>query len=412
MITRQLFTAQTWRRLHPVAGVALISCHCRALACAGHLRNPPYFDFTMHSERGSYHGFFWFYFINEHLLRYLGRRYPRDYNTVPRLYFWLLHLVWLFPWSVYLPAVCETRFQSAGPRRPHASAGAVLDRFRSAVLFVLDHAGILFDAMLPGAGIIDRLRSGVGQPALAPWHAGRRHHRDALLRRDRRILWLVRSTPAPGDISVALNQKPDIYTAYTLSLGHMGDLTLASVRLPAAAAGARGPRAFDRRSRRMEVPRPPRRAATRDDDGSVLPRRAPGARDFRSVHGIAPAGRSPQPFARRPSHRRRSVLRVFLGHVLCQSPRAAVEWPLRQYRVRLVRARRARCFLDDAQFARLWSQPERYYLVAAGPAVARFEKLVGKPSLHVVARKRREVSVHKPLKADSCRTAEGYFPKT
>ena len=49
------------------------------------LRNPPYFDFTMHSERGSYHGFFWFYFINEHVLRFLNLRYPRDYNTVPRL---------------------------------------------------------------------------------------------------------------------------------------------------------------------------------------------------------------------------------------------------------------------------------------------------------------------------------------
>ncbi len=48
------------------------------------LRNPPYFDFTMHSESGSYHGFFWFYFFNEHILRFLNRRYPRDYNTVPR----------------------------------------------------------------------------------------------------------------------------------------------------------------------------------------------------------------------------------------------------------------------------------------------------------------------------------------
>src|SRR5260370_34060515 len=26
-------------------------------------------------------------------------RYPRDYNTVPRLWFWLLHFAWLFPWS-------------------------------------------------------------------------------------------------------------------------------------------------------------------------------------------------------------------------------------------------------------------------------------------------------------------------
>ena len=48
------------------------------------LRNPPYFDFTMHSEAGSYRGFFWFYFFNEHILRFLNLRYPRDYNTVPR----------------------------------------------------------------------------------------------------------------------------------------------------------------------------------------------------------------------------------------------------------------------------------------------------------------------------------------
>src|SRR5262245_13105567 len=47
-------------------------------------------------------GFFWFYFINEHLLRFLGRRYPMDYGTVPLGPFWLLHVVWLFPWSIYL----------------------------------------------------------------------------------------------------------------------------------------------------------------------------------------------------------------------------------------------------------------------------------------------------------------------
>ena len=52
------------------------------------LRNPPYFDFTMHSAPGEYHGFFWFFFINEQLLRFLNLRYPRDYNTVPRIWFW------------------------------------------------------------------------------------------------------------------------------------------------------------------------------------------------------------------------------------------------------------------------------------------------------------------------------------
>src|SRR5262245_17411856 len=47
--------------------------------------------------------FFWFYFINEHVLRFLGKRYPVDYDTVPIASFWLLHLVWLFPFSVFLP---------------------------------------------------------------------------------------------------------------------------------------------------------------------------------------------------------------------------------------------------------------------------------------------------------------------
>jgi hypothetical protein len=33
--------------------------------------------------------------MNEQVLRFLNLRYPRDYNTVPRLYFWLFHLLWL-----------------------------------------------------------------------------------------------------------------------------------------------------------------------------------------------------------------------------------------------------------------------------------------------------------------------------
>ncbi len=49
------------------------------------------------------HGFFWFYFVNEHVLRFLGRRIPRDYNKLPGYLFWLQHLVWLFPWSLFFP---------------------------------------------------------------------------------------------------------------------------------------------------------------------------------------------------------------------------------------------------------------------------------------------------------------------
>lgn len=53
--------------------------------------------------QGDVRGFFWFYFVNEHFLRYINKRIPRDYDTVPLVLFWGLVLVWLFPWSSFLP---------------------------------------------------------------------------------------------------------------------------------------------------------------------------------------------------------------------------------------------------------------------------------------------------------------------
>src|SRR5215475_12016913 len=48
--------------------------------------------------------FFWSYFINEHFKRAVGTRYPPDYEAVP-LWLWLgAHLIWLFPWSIFLAA--------------------------------------------------------------------------------------------------------------------------------------------------------------------------------------------------------------------------------------------------------------------------------------------------------------------
>lgn len=110
-ITHQLFSAETWRRLRPFSGVLIVLLIAAPWHILATLRNPPYFSFTLHSGPGQYHGFLWFFFINEQLLRFLNLRYPRDYNTVPRLYFWLFHLVWLFPWSVYFPAIAKLSFK-------------------------------------------------------------------------------------------------------------------------------------------------------------------------------------------------------------------------------------------------------------------------------------------------------------
>jgi 4-amino-4-deoxy-L-arabinose transferase-like glycosyltransferase len=50
---------------------------------------------------GNVRGWFWFYFMNEHVLRYLNLRVPRDYDTVPLVLFWGLCLVWMMPWSAF-----------------------------------------------------------------------------------------------------------------------------------------------------------------------------------------------------------------------------------------------------------------------------------------------------------------------
>ncbi len=58
------------------------------------------------------HRFFWFYFVNEHFLRFLGKRYPRDYNKLPAYLYWSLHLAWLFPWSMYFPLALKDSWQT------------------------------------------------------------------------------------------------------------------------------------------------------------------------------------------------------------------------------------------------------------------------------------------------------------
>jgi 4-amino-4-deoxy-L-arabinose transferase-like glycosyltransferase len=54
--------------------------------------------------------FFWFYFVNEQFLRFFSKRYPLDYGKVPFLNYWLLHFVWLFPWSAGFPLLVTQRF--------------------------------------------------------------------------------------------------------------------------------------------------------------------------------------------------------------------------------------------------------------------------------------------------------------
>jgi 4-amino-4-deoxy-L-arabinose transferase-like glycosyltransferase len=89
-----------WRsigKLKPLTGTLLFLTIAAPWHILAGLRNT---DGTLLGHR---HGFFWFYFINEHFLRFLGKRYPMDYNKLPGYLFWSLHLVWLFPWSLFVP---------------------------------------------------------------------------------------------------------------------------------------------------------------------------------------------------------------------------------------------------------------------------------------------------------------------
>src|SRR5271157_4368468 len=237
-LTRQLLARRTWARLRPFTGMLVFLAIAAPWHVLATLRNPPYFDFTMHSERGSYHGFFWFYFINEHVLRFLNLRYPRDYNTVPRAWFWLFHLLWLFPWSVYFPAALRLSYFKP-------------DRASRVRLMALCWSGFIL--VFFTFSTTQEYYSMPCYPALALLLGMAMASQDPWLRYGTRaiavvatlaaaaiaaIFWMVRGLAAPGDISVALNQNPDVYT---LSLGHMTDLTLrafAYLRAPLALAGA------------------------------------------------------------------------------------------------------------------------------------------------------------------------------
>lgn len=240
-LTRQLFRRETWRRLHVMSGALIFLVIAAPWHVAAMHRMPPYFSFTLHSSPGQYHGFFWFYFMNEHVLRFLDMRYPHDYNTVPRPAFWLLNLLWLFPWSLYLPATLKLGY------KPVDRAG----RTRLLMLCWIGFLMLFFTFSttqeyysMPIYPALALLLSGPMAAASAEpsgWIKSGTKILGAVAVSAvlviSVILYAVRGVAAPGDISRALQQHPD---AYTLSLGHMGDLTLqafAYLRAPLVVAG-------------------------------------------------------------------------------------------------------------------------------------------------------------------------------
>jgi len=379
--TKQLFSLDTWKKIRPFSGIAIILVIAGPWHVLATLRNPPYFDFTMKSEPGYYHGFFWFYFFNEHVFRFLNMRHPRDYNTVPRALFWLFHLLWLFPWSAFFPKVAQLSYKPvdrAGRMRLLCLCwtGFLLTFFTfsttqeyysmpcyPALALLLGSAMVAEDRM---SLIGSRVLAVVSMLAAAAVGA---------------IYFNVRNLPTPGDISSALTQNPD---AYTLSLGHMGDLTLESfayLRLPLLVAGL------------------------------AFLIGAWGAWKLRNVGRALALGAMMTLFF----HAARLALIAFdpylasrpLAESLLQQPEGQLIVDDQYYtfssvffytnkRALLLNGRvnnleygsyapgAAQVFIGDDDFAARWRTKDRYYLVIEKPKLARLEKFVAPGSLHVI----------------------------
>lgn len=187
---------------------------------------------TPHPSQGR--GFFWFYFMNEHFLRYVGKRYPADYDTVPLALFIVLHLVWLFPWSFFLPLAVRNI-----PRRLRT-----LNREEKALVFFAAWAVliILFFSFsttqeyytMPSYAAFALLIGHAIAKAESQWREAKDRKLFNGLQVALASLGLVifaagafafaktRGMTVEGDISDTLTRNPE---AYALSLGHVLDLT-------------------------------------------------------------------------------------------------------------------------------------------------------------------------------------------
>jgi 4-amino-4-deoxy-L-arabinose transferase-like glycosyltransferase len=235
-----------WRRLRPITGLLLFLVVAAPWHILAGLRN---------AGGSNGHGFFWFYFINEHVLRFLGRRIPRDYNKLPAALYWSLHLVWLFPWSLFTPAAliyawrCRRDYLSRAATSFAAQTILILLTFSALVLVFFsistNQEYYTFPIYLPLLMLLAAALSSIEH-----------HPLDPALRRALTFsfaaftaiglaiaialaygLWSARHLPFVPDIGDLLAHRG--IGDYTLSMSHFFDLTgpsFAALRLPAILA--------------------------------------------------------------------------------------------------------------------------------------------------------------------------------
>ncbi len=272
-------TLKRLRELHPLSSTLLFLAiaapwHILAgLANPGHGHPTPFAFVHGHWQvplptDGNVRGWFWFYFMNEHLLRYLSLRVPHDYDTAPLWLFWGLCWLWLMPWSAFgFNAVAPVWSFFGGVVKDALSTSSILRKrarlkprgigfsFRPYILRNVWAAFILlFFALssrqeyyvLPALPALALIIAGwLSSESRANWEPvtpNARKQRDAA----RRCLYIPLAfgtlfffasiyflvhTPAPDantDLASLLTQNPD---DYALSLGHFMDLTGPAIAL-------------------------------------------------------------------------------------------------------------------------------------------------------------------------------------
>jgi 4-amino-4-deoxy-L-arabinose transferase-like glycosyltransferase len=215
-------------RMRLVSSFAVFLAVAAPWHIAASLRNP---------AAGQARGFFWFYFVNEHFLRYINKRFPRDYDTVPLLLFWAMALLFLLPWSAF-----AFKALAAVPHR--VSQWASLDRRGRALLlcsltivvivgffsfssrqeyYVLPVLPAL--ALILGAWLSQEQRSSAASPER---RAGKRISliiflvAVPLVLAAWGVLWFSQSVPPNAELADLLTRNP---SEYALSFGHIFDLT-------------------------------------------------------------------------------------------------------------------------------------------------------------------------------------------
>ena len=198
--------------------------------------------------QGQARGFLWFYFVNEHIMRFLNKRVPPGYDTVPLVLFWAFLVLWLVPWAVFLPQALRDV-----PLRWHSLRAPMDRRQRANLLFFLWALVILLFfsfstrqeyytipalpgvALLTGAWVARESRADANE---ADRCAGRRSSLVLMIicvvgaAVGLALLFLTHPPPAGADLADLLKKNPQ---DYDFSLGHVLDFT------PQALGMFRGP---------------------------------------------------------------------------------------------------------------------------------------------------------------------------